>query len=199
MIDKICNLILKRIRKEMPEVDDERAEVINYGLQMIIGEVPKLLATLLIAYLLGVLKLTLLSYFSANKSSEASTFLSFNDFLICKMLKTLKAIKVNANNISLTPIPVLYSIPNVELLIPTILELYKAPIIPINIPPKEAANVDSLSIFNFEQIAIINGTIAKMTKYSLATLVKTAITNDVAVAKIISFPVNFLARKSVIC
>lgn len=63
MIDKICNLILKRIRKEMPEVDDERAEVINYGLQMIIGEVPKLLATLLIAYLLGVLKLTLLAYF----------------------------------------------------------------------------------------------------------------------------------------
>ena len=47
----------------MPEVDDERAEVINYGLQMIIGEVPKLLATLLIAYLLGVLKLTLLAYF----------------------------------------------------------------------------------------------------------------------------------------
>ena len=63
MIDKICNLILKGIRKEMPEVDDERAEVINYGLQMIIGEVPKLLATLLIAYLLGVLKLTLLAYF----------------------------------------------------------------------------------------------------------------------------------------
>lgn len=63
MIDKICNLILKRIRKEMPEVDDERAEVINYGLQMIIGEVPKLLVTLLIAYLLGVLKLTLLAYF----------------------------------------------------------------------------------------------------------------------------------------
>ncbi len=62
MIDKICNIILKRIRKEMPEVDDERAEVINYGLQMIIGEIPKLLATLLIAYLLGVLKLTLLAY-----------------------------------------------------------------------------------------------------------------------------------------
>lgn len=63
MIDKICNLILKRIREEMPEVDDERAEVINYGLQMIIGEIPKLMATLLIAYVLGVLKLTLLAYF----------------------------------------------------------------------------------------------------------------------------------------
>ena len=62
MIDKICNSILKRIREEMPEVDDKRAEVINYGLQMIIGEAPKLIITIGIAYLLGVLKLTILAY-----------------------------------------------------------------------------------------------------------------------------------------
>lgn len=62
MIDKICNSILERIRKEMPEVDDEQAEVINYGLQMIIGEAPKLLIMLSIAYILGVLKLTVLAY-----------------------------------------------------------------------------------------------------------------------------------------
>ena len=62
MIDKICNFILARIKKEMPEIDEERIEVINYGLQMIIGEAPKLLGTLAIAYLLGVLKLTILAY-----------------------------------------------------------------------------------------------------------------------------------------
>lgn len=62
MIDKICNFILARIKKEMPEIDDERLEIINYGLQMIIGEVPKLIGTLIIAYLLGVLKLTIISY-----------------------------------------------------------------------------------------------------------------------------------------
>ena len=41
MIDKICMFLTNKIRKEMPEIDDERAEVINYGLQNIIGEVPK--------------------------------------------------------------------------------------------------------------------------------------------------------------
>lgn len=62
MIDKICELILARLKKEMPDIDEERIEVINYGLQMIIGEVPKLFGTMLIAYLLGVLKLTILAY-----------------------------------------------------------------------------------------------------------------------------------------
>lgn len=30
MIDKICMFLTNKIRKEMPDVDDERAEVINY-------------------------------------------------------------------------------------------------------------------------------------------------------------------------
>lgn len=62
MIDKICNFILARIKKEMPEADEDRLEIINYGLQMIIGELPKLFGTLVIAYLLGVLELTILAY-----------------------------------------------------------------------------------------------------------------------------------------
>lgn len=61
MIDKICNYILKRIRKEMPEVDNERAEVILYGLQLIIGEIPKEILLFVIAYFLGIFKLTLIS------------------------------------------------------------------------------------------------------------------------------------------
>ena len=62
MIEKICNALTKRIRKEMPEVDDERAEVINYGLQLVIGEIPKLFLIFFISYLFGVFKLTLLSF-----------------------------------------------------------------------------------------------------------------------------------------
>ena len=45
----------------MPEVDDERAEIIMYGLQNIIGEIPKIIIILAIAYFLGILKLTLMS------------------------------------------------------------------------------------------------------------------------------------------
>ncbi len=61
MIDKICLLLTNKIRKEMPEVDDERAEIINYGLHLIIGELPKTFIILGLSYFLGVFKLTLLT------------------------------------------------------------------------------------------------------------------------------------------
>ena len=61
MIDKICEYLTNRIRKEMPEIDDERAEIIMYGLQNVIGELPKGLVILVIAYFLGIFQLTLIS------------------------------------------------------------------------------------------------------------------------------------------
>ena len=61
MIDKICNYLTNKIRKEMPEIDNERAEIIMYGLQNIIGELPKGIIILLIAYFLGIFKITLIS------------------------------------------------------------------------------------------------------------------------------------------
>ena len=30
MVDKICDYLTNKIRQQMPEVDDEKAEVINY-------------------------------------------------------------------------------------------------------------------------------------------------------------------------
>ena len=63
MIDKITEFLTNKIRKEMPDVDDERAEVINYGLQILLGEVPKFFIMLLIAYALGLLKLSLITFF----------------------------------------------------------------------------------------------------------------------------------------
>lgn len=62
MIDKICMFLTNKIRKEMPEIDDERADVINYGLQNIIGEVPKIFIMLGVGYLLGVFKETLITF-----------------------------------------------------------------------------------------------------------------------------------------
>lgn len=60
MIDNICTFLTKKIRAEMPDIDDEKAEVIMYGLQNIIGEIPKTFLLLLIAYLLGIFKETLI-------------------------------------------------------------------------------------------------------------------------------------------
>ena len=62
MIDKICLFLTNKIRKEVPDIDDERAEVINYGLQILVGEVPKTFVMLAVAYFLGVFELTLITF-----------------------------------------------------------------------------------------------------------------------------------------
>ena len=62
MIDKITQSLTNKIRKEMPDVDDERAEIINFGLQIILGEIPKIFIMLGIAYMLGVFKLSLITF-----------------------------------------------------------------------------------------------------------------------------------------
>ncbi len=62
ILDNICGKINAKLKEEIPDITDERIEIIDYGLKMIIGEIPKLIIMLLIAYLLGVLKLTILSY-----------------------------------------------------------------------------------------------------------------------------------------
>lgn len=56
MIDKICDNLTQKIQKQMPEVDEKRAEIINYGIHLIIGEIPKTFIFIAIAAILGVLK-----------------------------------------------------------------------------------------------------------------------------------------------
>ena len=62
MIDKFCEYLTKKIRHEMPDVDDERAEVITYGLQLLFGEIPKIFIMAGIAWALGVFKWTLITF-----------------------------------------------------------------------------------------------------------------------------------------
>lgn len=46
----------------MPEIDDDRAEVINYGLQNIVGEVPKVILLFIIAFFFKMLKETIFMF-----------------------------------------------------------------------------------------------------------------------------------------
>ena len=62
MIDKITGFLTNKMKKEMPEIDSERAEIINYGLQILLGEIPKVFIMLGIAYILGVFKLSLINF-----------------------------------------------------------------------------------------------------------------------------------------
>lgn len=63
MIDKICEYLTNKIRKQMPEIDDEKAEVINYGIQLIVGEIPKILLMFGLGIILGLWWQTLLAFF----------------------------------------------------------------------------------------------------------------------------------------
>ena len=61
MVEQICDKLMKRVKLKMPEVDDQRAEVIRYGFELIIGEVPKFFILLAIAWLCGLLEHTIIS------------------------------------------------------------------------------------------------------------------------------------------
>ena len=62
MIETICNSLTKKIIESVDEVDKSKADEINYGLQLLIGEVPKFFITLILAILLNIVDLTLLSF-----------------------------------------------------------------------------------------------------------------------------------------
>lgn len=56
MVDKICDYLTNKIKQKMPEISEDRAEVINYGIHLIVGEIPKTFVFIVIAVILGVLK-----------------------------------------------------------------------------------------------------------------------------------------------
>ena len=62
MVQKICEYLIKQMRKSMPEIDDEKAEIIKYGMELIIGEIPKIVILFGVAYLLGIGNLVVFTY-----------------------------------------------------------------------------------------------------------------------------------------
>ena len=64
MINQICESLTNRIRQEMPEIDDEKADVIRYGLELIIGEIPKIVLLFVIAIILKIGWLVVFAYFT---------------------------------------------------------------------------------------------------------------------------------------
>ena len=83
MIEQFCMFLTNQIRKEMPDMDDEKAEVINYGLQNIIGEIPKTFLVLIIAYFLGVWKETFITFLLLMPYKNASGGIHLKTHLGC--------------------------------------------------------------------------------------------------------------------
>ncbi len=64
MIEKICTYIVNQMRKQMPDIDDEKAEVITYGIELIIGEIPKIFLLFIFSFIIGIGWYTVLAYIS---------------------------------------------------------------------------------------------------------------------------------------
>lgn len=89
MIDRICAFLTQKIREEMPDIDDEKAEVIYFGLQNIIGEIPKIFIVFGIAYILGIFKLSLFTFLALFIYKGASGGIHLKTHLGCIMLTTI--------------------------------------------------------------------------------------------------------------
>ena len=64
MIEKFCEFILKKMRKKMPEITEEQGEAILYGLQLIVGELPKMILLFGISFALGFGMEMVFAYFA---------------------------------------------------------------------------------------------------------------------------------------
>lgn len=64
MVDNICKYLMKKIENQIPDINEERKEVIMYGLELIIGEIPKLILLVLLAFILKIGLLVILAYIS---------------------------------------------------------------------------------------------------------------------------------------
>ena len=59
MIDVLSHKLTNQIKNNFPEIDEQKAEIINFGIQSIVSEISKTTIILTVAYFLGVLNLIL--------------------------------------------------------------------------------------------------------------------------------------------
>ena len=62
MIEAICNSLTRKIIESVEGYDETKADEINFGLQLIIGEIPKFFITIFLAIILHLVELTILSF-----------------------------------------------------------------------------------------------------------------------------------------
>lgn len=63
MIEKFCEYLVELIKKQNPEMDEEQAAVILYGIEIIVGEIPKIFLMFITGFILGYWWQTLAAFF----------------------------------------------------------------------------------------------------------------------------------------
>jgi len=54
MIDKFCDFIVKKVKEKVENIDEEKEMIINFGVRLIFGEIPKIILLFLIGFIFGV-------------------------------------------------------------------------------------------------------------------------------------------------
>ncbi len=89
MIDRFCEFVTSKIRNAMPDVDDERAEIIQYGIQLLLGEVPKIALLFIIAFILKIGWLTVFAFLVMLPYRSSSGGFHLTTHLGCICMTTL--------------------------------------------------------------------------------------------------------------
>lgn len=63
MIDKFCDFMTKKIKENVKDIDEEKELVIDFGIRLIFGELPKIFILFIIGFLLGIGWYTLILFF----------------------------------------------------------------------------------------------------------------------------------------
>ena len=63
MIDKFCDWITKKIKDNVENIDEEKEMIINFGVRLIFGEMPKIILLFIIGFLLGIGWYTVIFFF----------------------------------------------------------------------------------------------------------------------------------------
>ena len=83
MIEKFCNYLLSKMKKKMPEITDEQGEAILYGLQLLVGEAPKMILLFGISFIFGFGLEMLFAYFALIPYKTASGGFHLHTHLGC--------------------------------------------------------------------------------------------------------------------
>lgn len=63
IIDRFCDYIILKIKNKVPDIDEERELIIDFGVRLIFGELPKILLLFIIGFILNLGWQTILLFF----------------------------------------------------------------------------------------------------------------------------------------